>query len=158
MSRFIHLEDENELLEAYFLLSPLKTDYPAFGQWYWQTVREGIKAGNRSILAAIDDARDCISGLAIIKAAEEKKISTLYVRDDCRGQGLGSILLNRAIFELHTEKPLITVASSHILEYDALLKDAGFAIKATYPDYYNVGSIEYAFNGYLHNECRWQIA
>lgn len=129
-------------------LAFLRNVYPHFVQWFQQKVVPGLKLKQRSIYI-VTPANDsnCIAGVLILKKeVTEKKICTLCILPQYQKQGLGTILFQRAIQELQTPHPLITISSLYMSEYDSLLKKFNFSLWAKYQDYYKKGSVEYSYN------------
>ena len=101
----------------------------------------------RRIILAIDGDFFHILGVAIIKnTSQEKKICTLRVLREYQGQGIGSILLGRAIKELQDPRPLITVSELQIDIFKPFLEKYGFSLKDKVKSLYRVGKYEYFFN------------
>lgn len=143
---------------TYEFLSDLCSEYNNFRQWYYGTVAPGLASGKRLIYAVTDN--ETIIAVLILKNADEKKICTLRVAESYRHQGIATELLKIACRELQCAKPLITVSSYHIAEFEFLLKKNGFVLFAEYPNYYKQGVTEYAFNGYLSESrdiCRLSL-
>lgn len=133
--------------ELYAHISSLEQEYPFFMDWYYNTVLPGTTIGLRKIIVATIE--DNIAGVLILKDASEKKICTLRVESEYRGNGLGHRLMNIAIRELKTEYPLITVSDIHIDEFMTLFRDNKFRFSKMYFEKYIKGHYEIAFNGYL---------
>lgn len=139
---------ENAVEAVYLFLNDLCGEYNNFRQWYYGTVVPSLTSGKRLIHVVIDN--EAIVAVLILKNANEKKICTLRVAENYRHQGIATMLLKVAFRELQCTKPLITVSSYHIAEFESLLKKNGFVLFAEYPNYYKQGVTEYAFNGYLY--------
>lgn len=105
---------------TYEFLSDLCSEYNNFRQWYYGTVAPGLASGKRLIYVVIDN--EAIVTVLILKNADEKKICTLRVAENYRHQGIATELLKIACRELQCAKPLITVSSYHIAEFEFLLK------------------------------------
>lgn len=91
-----------------------------------------------------------VNGFSILKNDDsEKKICTLFVSPEFRGNGFGTALLNRSLALLGCNKPLITVSDDLLLSFIPLFSRYGFENTESYVDRYRDGHIEYSFNGVL---------
>ncbi|MGF1924795.1 MAG: GNAT family N-acetyltransferase [Bacteroidia bacterium] len=133
----------------YQRLRHLEGAYPGFRQWFWGQVVPGVNQGSR-VIATLSRESDDFASIAILKnSVAEKKICTLWVAPEFRACGLASRLIEHAFDLLSSERPLITVASERLSEFERPLAKFGFQLEQTYPNYYRTGSTEYAFNGPL---------
>lgn len=139
--------NKNNVEAVYKFLNDLCNEYNHFREWYWEKVIPGLASGERIIYIATDN--EAIIAALILKSTNEKKICTLRVAENYRCQGIATELLKIAFQELHYTKPLITVSSYHIHEFESFLKKNGFILYQEYPNYYKPGIVEYAFNGPL---------
>ena len=130
-------------------LSLLRNEYPGFHRWFNTTVKAGLPSGRRQIWIAISPKGEMAGVLILKKQPEEKKICTLYVCEQFRNQGIGTLLMNTALQNIGTDTPLATVSSNHIKEYSRLLKKFQFQPNRIYKDYYRSGVSEISFNGEL---------
>lgn len=129
-------------------LVPLSHEYPGFCSWYNSKVLTGLLTGDRSILISTDN--DELTGIAILKHEKrEKKICTLRIVSEFRGQGHGSALIGKARQLLRTDYPLITVPSPRLAEFEPVLRRYDFELAQRLPDHYIEGQTEYVFNGLL---------
>jgi len=133
------------------LLENFKNEYPDIKQWFYKKVLKGIKTKNRTIILKIYNSKLC--GLAILKHNnKEKKICTLYVKENFRNRKLGTELVEQSLYILNCDKPLVTVSSKRLIEFSNLFRKFKFELYAAYPDYYVKGLTEYTFNGFLKKE------
>lgn len=121
--------------------------YPEFNKWWDVKIISEITNGRRMVCAAYYNG--ILAGIMVLKNAEEKKICTLYVLPEYRGQGIGTFLVRLAIQTLGTTKPIITVPEPVYDCFDIFLGSFGFRESARYPDYYVEGVTEIVYNGYL---------
>lgn len=140
--------DKSLVSDVFNFLSDLQNEYGDFKQWFHEKVIPGLTREKRIVYVVKD--RDTVVAVLILKNAEEKKICTLRVAKNYRRQGLATWLLKIAFRELQCAKPIITVSSYHINEFDPLLKKNGFSLYMEYANYYKDGISEYAFNGPLN--------
>lgn len=136
------------LCEVYHHIAMLEYEYPNFMDWYFNTVLPEIKHGLRKIYVAYSGTQ--IAGVMILKKSTEKKICTLRVSQNYRGQGLGHRFMELALDELEENLPLITVSDRHIKEYRSLFKDYHFSPSELHYNKYILGHAEIVFNGHLN--------
>lgn len=129
-------------------LTFLRNVYPHFVQWFQQKVVPGIRSRHRYVYIATptNDSKQIAGVLILKKDATEKKICTLCVFPQYQKQGLGTIFFQKAIQELQTAHPLITISSLYLSEYCSLLKKFNFSLWAEYQNYYKKGITEYSYN------------
>lgn len=139
--------DHHMISNIYHEIRLLQNNYPNFSLWFAKVACQ-LNSTTRKMYVALDKGK--IAGVLILKRDnEENKICTLRVSEHYRGQGIGSRLMNIAITELKTNKPLITVSGAHINEFSGILSKYGFELRQKCKDYYCKGDYEYAFNGVL---------
>lgn len=139
---------ENMINNVYYFLKDLEEEYPGFNDWYFKKVVPSLKNGTREILVMV--CNQTIYGVCILKNTPmEKKICTLRVKKEYQFMKVGTILLNQAIKTLNTDKPLITVSSTRLNEFEKLFKNFSFSLICNLEDYYKKGVSEYCFNGSL---------
>ena len=133
-------------------LSFLRSEYPGFYKWYHEKVLYGLSDGTRRIYMAKSSLSfGKINGVLILKnTTVEKKICTLYIDKESRLSGFGTKLMDVAMNEFNGEKPLITVADTHIDGFRNLLKKYDFKEEDSLKDFHVDGRIEYLFNGHLY--------
>jgi len=142
--------DFTSLNEIYHSLAYLENEYPHFNQWFYDKVIRGICNNHRSVIVKRIGGE--IAGIAILKDASEKKISTLRVIDKFKGMGIGSELVRHSFDLLNTDKPLITVAASRYDEFEKLLTQHNFTLSQSLRSFYKANEIELCFNGKLIEE------
>ena len=111
MSNIVKLTemDASELRLVEKSLIGLRKCYPQFGSWYESKVLPNLKDNTRRIFLASDI--NGFSGAMILKSTPtEKKVCTLYVRDDARLRHIGVDLVRIATEELETYTLPITVS------------------------------------------------
>lgn len=114
-----YLSNKNEFLsiieEIYNLTSFLEEDYPDYYYWYYEKHIPGIIKGQRDTLFIKD--KDNIIALSSIKnTPDEQKLCTIYVKEEYQNIGIGSILIDRSLQILNTDKPYTTL-KKYKLEY-----------------------------------------
>ena len=126
-----------------YLITPIESFYPNLSNWYRDKFIPGLFSKERGYILATEN--DEIVGCALLKkTAEEKKISTLFVRPDYRKKGLGRKLLNMALKELGGASSL-TVSEECLPSMNSLLKQSGFSLFDVKTGLYRKGKKEYLF-------------
>jgi len=150
-----YISDEEKFLELakkiYEITSGLDEIYPDYEKWFYEKqVKESI-LGKRDIIFIIEQ-QEIIAISSVKKTNEEKKICTLYVKDEYRNKGIGSILLEESFKYLETDKPLITFCDSMISIYTEFINKYNWELQEILEDYYETGKSEYCYNGKLKNK------
>ena len=135
--------------EIYKFLYRLVFEYQGFRSWYQRLYTEEFELKyNREIIICEDQFR--IVGVAIIKNdLQEKKICTLRVTREYQHQGIGHNLVEMCMQQLHTDKPMITLHTSKLNQFEKLLSYYNFELEQTQKHYYSIFSTELVFNGLL---------
>lgn len=132
---------------SYSTLRSLNGEYPRFAVWYENLFSSHARIdNNREMLLCLHGRT--VAGVAILKYSE-KKVCTLRVRKEYRGQSIGTRLLEGAFELLETSRPLITVRSTRLVEYKGLFDRYGFKMEDCRHAYYSLLHSECAFNGIL---------
>nr|WP_321455044.1 hypothetical protein [uncultured Cohaesibacter sp.] len=124
--------------------------YPGFRKWFWDKVTNDVFHDTRHIFTATYMGQ--IVGLAIAKRGEEKKLCTLWVREDFRDFNLASDLAEQAFLWIGTNKPLFTIPEEKMPLFKGLLNKWSFENVTAYKGYYRSNKLEYVFNGSLSPE------
>lgn len=114
-----YIEDKNKFKELaneiYSITSFIEKDYPNYYSWYYEKHIPGIIKGQRDTLFIKD--KDNIIALSSIKnTPDEQKLCTIYVKEEYQNIGIGSILIDRSLQILNTDKPYTTL-KEYKLEY-----------------------------------------
>ncbi len=135
--------------EIYKFLYRLVFEYQGFRSWYQRLYTEEFELKyNREIIICEDQFR--IVGVAIIKNdLQEKKICTLRVTREYQHQGIGHNLVEMCMQQLHTDKPMITLHTSKLNQFEKLLNYYNFELQQTQKHYYSIFNTELVFNGLL---------
>lgn len=137
--------------KIYETTSHLNEIYPEYEKWFYEKQIKESVIGKRNIIFITKE--DEIIGISSVKKTnEEKKICTLYVKDEYRNKGIGSILLEESFKYLETEKPLITFCDSMISIYTEFINKYNWELQEILEDYYENGKSEYCYNGKLKNK------
>lgn len=120
-------------------------DYPDHRKWFKDKVVVGISNGTREIIAC--NINDNLAGVTILKhTSEEAKICTLYVSEHYRGKGIASSLLERSFKYLGTTKPVITMSSDKVAQFNDFINRYEWKETRRVKDMYRKDSIEVIFN------------
>lgn len=134
--------------EVYLELKDLKSDYPNFDDWF-EKVKSDIYFGSKILILRLNEKEEIVA-IAILKLTKsEKKICVFKVLEEYRGKG-ESIKFMEYILTITWDKPLITVSSNRLPEYQKLFDKFGFELFKVYESYYKEGLSEYCFNGFLN--------
>ena len=122
----------------------LEKIYPDYEKWYWDKFIEGLKKGER--LYAVSSKHGILNGCALLKKTQtENKISTLYVDDYYRQQGIGRSLIEASFTELG-KRPVLTVSEQCLNMYLPLLRQFKFRLTGIQDN--SDKHVEYIFNGF----------
>ena len=126
----------------------LKSDYPNFEDWFTK-VKYDIYFGGKILILRLNEKGEIVA-IAILKLTKrEKKICVFKVLEAYRGNGESSKFMEY-ILTITGSKPLITVSSNRLSEYQKLFNKFGFELCKVYDNYYKEGLSEYCFNGFLN--------
>lgn len=110
--------------KIYNLTSSISDYYQNYENWYWLKQIPKIKSEERNILFIRNpNNKDEIIAISCLKKEEkERKICTLYVKDEYRNQGLGSLIIEESFKWLETNKPLITIPEYKLNEFIPIIE------------------------------------
>lgn len=129
-------------------LKDLKSDYPNFDDWFIK-VKYDIYFGSKILIMRLNEKEEIVA-IAILKLTKsEKKICVFKVLEEYRGKGESTKFMEY-ILTITGDKPLITVSSNRLPEYQKLFDKFGFELFKVYDNYYKEGLSEYCFNGFLN--------
>ena len=138
---FVFLEsyERKSLFRALHDVSHL---YPGFEGWLTFKFLRDLPKGRRKLLVAHNG--DAVIGWSLLKQdAEESKICTFYIAEECRGLGIGQELMNKSVQALDSRETFITVSDERLEELSPLLKSKGFTLSSSVPNMYRKGSTEH---------------
>lgn len=134
--------------ELYDLTDWICDDYPYHFSHYYQKYLPGLKDGTREIIGYYRNQKP-VGVIILKKTPEECKICTLFVSENSRGMGIASKLVQEGISFLGTPRPVVTIASHKIDQFEGLVKRFGWVHTKTLPcGYYNDHSKEYVYNSF----------
>lgn len=98
-----------ELLKTlYNITNEIESDYPLHYSWFFEKFINGLSNGSREIIYCEVDSVPV--GVAFLKKTnEEKKICTIFVKEEFRKCGIGTKILEHSFEFLGTKKPLISM-------------------------------------------------
>ncbi len=128
------------------LTKSINNIYPDFTDWLFNKFIPGLKNGSRKMVIAYNDLHAPM-GIALLKdTEEEKKICCLFVREDCRGNGIANKLIKQSYAVLKTNKPALTVADTNLPQLKNLLDKNGFTFSYKKKGAYRQNDTENYFN------------
>ena len=128
------------------LTKSINDTYPKHNEWLFTKFFPELKIGKRKIVMAYTEDKNPI-GVALLKDTdEEKKICCLFVREDCRNNGIASCLMKESCKVLSTDKPLITVSDRNLPQLQRLLDKNGFEFSYKKKGAYQSEDTENYFN------------
>ena len=147
-----YLTNEKVFLELvnkiYEITSFLNKSYPNYEKWFYEKQVKGCLNGERNIIFITNDD-EIIGIISVKKANEEKKICTLFVKEEYRNKGIGSMLLEESFKFLDTNKPLITIGDNMLPIYEEFINKYKWNFTEKLYDFYVQGINEYCYNGKL---------
>ncbi len=118
----------NLVNEIYELTSFLENDYPNFNDWFFNKQIKNLKT-TRTTLFVQDNKK--IIAVAHLKNDNEKKICTIYVREDKRNLKIGTSLLNKSFEILNTTSPIITFKKHKLKEFESIINKYNWKLTDT---------------------------
>lgn len=139
LKNYIGVLNEDEFIklskQIYDITDFICEDYPKHKEWYFQKQIPRIFTPSGEILFA--------------RSEEEQKICTLYVSDQCRGQHLGTRMVEASMEFLGTTKPLITLADYKLPMFQPIIEKYDWELTEVVSGLYNDRAKELCFNGKL---------
>lgn len=110
--------------KIYNLTSSISEYYQDYENWYWTKQIPRINSEERNILFIRnpDNKKEIIAITCLKKDESERKICTLYVKDEYRNKGLGSLIIEESFKWLETNKPLITIPEYKLNEFIPIIE------------------------------------
>ena len=108
--------------EIYLLTDYNHNQYQEYLKWYYTKNIPRVINGTGEIIFYIDGLTVC--GLAILKKdVDESKICTLMMSEEYRNKGYAKELLETSFKFLETDKPLITIPTKRIEEFQGIITE-----------------------------------
>lgn len=139
---------ENLIFQVLKLSMQVKTEYPEYKSWFLTTQVPGIYDGTRNIIIAHIKGR-IVGFVSLKKTKEERKICTFYVEKSFRKNKIGTMLVEKAIKYLETEKPLITIPLSKLNEFTKIGEKYNWEISDIKENLYRLNDPEVIVNGFV---------
>ena len=106
--------------EIYLLTDYNHSQYPEYLKWYYSKNIPRVLNGTGEIIFYLDGLT--VAGLTILKKdSDEAKICTLMLSEEYRKKGYSKELLESSFEFLGTDKPLITIPSKRIEEFQGII-------------------------------------
>lgn len=106
--------------EIYLLTDYNHLQYPEYLKWYYSKNIPRVLNGSGEIIFFLDGLT--VAGLSILKKdTQEAKICTLMISKEYQKKGYGKELLESSFEFLGTDKPLITIPSNRIEEFQRII-------------------------------------
>ena len=137
--------------EKYELAIHLNGAYPGYKEWFYDKQIKGCLTPNRNIIFIKNEEGKIIALSCLKKDDEEKKICTLFVSDEYRKLGLGSLLFEESMKFLETTKPLVTFTEDKLPMFEKIVTKYNWELTEIVDGIYNDGIREFCFNGQLTN-------
>ena len=126
-------------------LAPTKDYYPRYAEWLESTAAQGMHDGTRQINILTNDHKT--AGITITKNTQtEKKICTLFIHPDYRGEAWGYAMFTHACNILRTTRPVITIPAIILPKYHGLIFAHHWKNTSQIANRYKDGIVEYGFN------------
>lgn len=128
LKNYIGVLNEDEFIklskQIYDITDFICEDYPKHKEWYFhkQIPRIFTPSGEILFARSEEDENKIIAMACLKKDEEEQKICTLYVSDQCRGQHLGTRMVEASMEFLGTTKPLITLADYKLPMFQPIIE------------------------------------
>lgn len=133
--------------ECYKVTDFISPDYPRHFEWYYTQHLPGLFTGEREIFAALYEHK--VVGVIFAKKTDtEKKVCTIWVKEDMRGKHLASKLLEASFAYLGTTKPLISIAEYKMDMFKGIVAKYDWKVTQRLEGYYS-DVVEIVFNGEL---------
>ena len=106
--------------EIYLLTDYNHEQYPEYYKWFYNKNIPRVINGTGEIVFYLDGLT--VAGLTILKKDDlEKKICTLMINEEYRKKGYSKMLLESSFDYLGTDKPLITIPTKRLDEFNKII-------------------------------------
>jgi len=123
INNYYQKDEFNKIVdEIYLLTKHLNKIYPEYKKWFYDKQIKGCLNGKRNILFIKNENEKIIGMSSLKKDNYEKKICTLFVKEEYRNKGYGNLLLEKSLSYLETINPLVTIAEENIFMFEKIIK------------------------------------
>ena len=123
--------------------------YPNHIDWFYNKQLPGVISGTRDILFVQNDENEIIAVSCLKDEEDEKKICTLYVKEEYRNKGIGTALIEKSMDYLQTDKPFLTITESSLSSFVPIIYKYDWRLTEIVDGIYDINSKEYCYNGFL---------
>ena len=123
---YINVLTDEELMnladKIYMVIDFVKKDYPNHTKWFYtRQLPETLHSDIRNILF-VKEKGEIIAVANLLKEDNEKKICSLYVKDEYQGKGIGSMLVEEFMKWLDTKYPIISLIEDRYGIYKPIIE------------------------------------
>lgn len=131
------------------ILESLSDIYPDITSWYINKVIPRTMFSQENIVLMIKNENNQLCGFAIgKKTTKETKLSCLYILEDYRKKGYGTLLINEMLIELEETNPHCTVSEELFHSVSKLFVNKfEWSLDEVKNSVYRTDKLEYFFNG-----------
>lgn len=153
LSDYISKISDDELLnlstKIYEISISNNSSYPQHKEWFFLKHLPGVIKGTRDILFVQNDESEIIAIACLKNEDDEKKICTLYVKEEYRNKGIGTALIEKSMDYLQTDQPFLTITEASLNSFVPMINKYGWKLTEIVDGVYNPSSKEYCYNGFL---------
>jgi len=142
--KFITLADQ-----IYDITKHLNNSYPNYKDWFYNKQLKEVLSPNRNILFVTNTDNKVVGVASLKNTKEEKKLCTLYIKEEYRNKTITAELLEESFKYLETTKPLVTFSENKISMFENIINKYNWKLTQITENIYVKGNIEYCYNGKL---------
>lgn len=131
--------------EIYELTKFNAIQYLNYKKWFYEISLPRILNNLGEIF--YEEVDNNVVGVCISKKDNERKICTIFVKEEFRNNGIGTNLLNSAFTYLSTTKPVISISKTNIKYFSKIIKKYGWIL--SHIGHYN--EVEFFYNEWRTN-------
>ena len=131
--------------EIYELTKFNVIQYSSYEKWFYEISLPRILNNLGEIF--YKEVNGNVIGVCICKKDCERKICTIFVKEEFRNNGIGTNLLNSAFTYLQTTKPVISISKINIKYFSKIIKKYCWVL--SYIGHYN--EVEFFYNEWRIN-------
>lgn len=154
---YINILNEEELInlanKIYMLIDFVKIYYSNHYNWFFNTqLPETLHSDRRNILF-VKDKDEIIAVANLLKNESEKKICTIFVKEEYQRRGIGSMLVDESMKWLNTRYPIISFSKERYNLCKSFIEKYNWKLTRKIKGFYKEGVEEFFFNVPENNEC-----